>query len=91
LLYQWAQNERTLAVWGHAMLTTTSVWKKKREDLKSKRKPLFEQYAKHPNDFHLALEIKTIDDEIAQCTEEMEQEMRSEAPRVARGVNNRRR
>jgi hypothetical protein len=60
------------------MLATAGVWKKKREDLKIKRTSLFEEYSKHPHDLHLAREIKTIDDEIAECTHKMEQERRSE-------------
>jgi hypothetical protein len=47
------------------MLAVAGVWKKKRDDLKAKRNSLFEKYAKHPEEFHLALEIKKIDDEIA--------------------------
>jgi hypothetical protein len=39
---------------------------------------LFEKYAKHPQDFHLALEIKKLDDEIAECTQHVEKERRSE-------------
>jgi hypothetical protein len=60
------------------MLLVAGVWKKKRDDLKSKRNSLFEKYAKHPEEFHLALEIKKIDDEIADCTQHVEQERRSE-------------
>ncbi|HEY6384837.1 MAG TPA: hypothetical protein VIX91_04060 [Candidatus Acidoferrum sp.] len=60
------------------MSAVAGVWKKKRDDLKSKRNSLFEKYAKHPEDFHLALEIKKIDDEIADCTVHVEQERRSE-------------
>ncbi len=62
------------------MLATAGVWKKKREDLKIKRNSLFDEYSKQPHDLHLALEIKTIDDEIADCTQKMEQERRSEHP-----------
>ena len=60
------------------MLAAAGVWKKKREDLKIKRNSLFEEYSKHPQDLHLALEIKTIDDEIAEYTQKIEQERRSE-------------
>ena len=60
------------------MLAVAGVWKKKRDDLKTKRNSLFEKYAKHPNEFHLALEIKKIDDEIAECTDKMRQEKLSE-------------
>ncbi len=56
----------------HDTLTTADVWKKKRDELKTKRTSLFEKYSKHPHDVHLALEIKTIDDEIAECTQKMD-------------------
>jgi hypothetical protein len=62
------------------MLAVAGVWKKKRDDLKAKRNSLFEKYAKHPQDFHLALEIKKLDDEIAECTQHVEKERRSEHP-----------
>ena len=57
---------------GYDTLATTNVWKKKRDDLKTKRNSLFEKYSKHPHDVHLALEIKIIDDEIAECNRKME-------------------
>ncbi|MGB8475158.1 MAG: hypothetical protein WCE61_13825 [Candidatus Acidiferrum sp.] len=60
------------------MVVTAGVWKKKRDDLKAKRNSLFEKYAKHPEDFHLAPEIKKLDDEIADCTKLVEQERRAE-------------
>jgi hypothetical protein len=56
------------------MLPSTGTWTKKREDLKSKRSPLFETYKKNPHDLLLALKIKVIDDEIAECTEQMQRE-----------------
>ncbi len=46
-------------------------WKSKREALIARRNPLFKQYLKNPNDYRLALEIKSIDDQIAECTEHM--------------------
>jgi hypothetical protein len=45
--------------------------------LKAKRNSLFAEYLKRPHDFHLASEIKPIDDEIAVCTEKMNREKRS--------------
>lgn len=60
------------------MVAAPGVWKKKRDDLKDKRNSLFQKYAKHPQDFHLALEIKKLDDQIADCTQHVEQERRSE-------------
>ena len=62
------------------MLAVAGVWKKKRDDLKAKRNSLFEKYAEHPEELHLALEIKKIDDEIADCTQQVEHERRSERP-----------
>jgi hypothetical protein len=40
--------------------------RKKREELKAKRNLLFDWYLKHPMDTRLALEIKTIDDQLAE-------------------------
>lgn len=59
------------------MLPSAGSWKRKREDLKSARIPLFKKYLNHPQDILLALKIKRMDDEIAECTEHMEQERRS--------------
>ena len=39
---------------------------------------LFETYSKDPQNFHLAREIKDLDDEIAECTPHIEQERRAE-------------
>jgi hypothetical protein len=50
------------------------VWKRKREDLRKRRTPQFKSYEKNPGDLRLALEIKMIDDEIAECTQQMERE-----------------
>jgi hypothetical protein len=58
-------------------LVATDVWKKQRDDLKAKRNSLFEKYLKRPHDFQLASQIKPIDDEIAVCTEKLNQEQRS--------------
>jgi len=56
------------------MTARAGVWKRKREDLKKRRTPLFKRYEKSPNDLRLALEIKVIDDQIAECTQQMELE-----------------
>jgi hypothetical protein len=60
------------------MVAVASLWKKKRDDLKTRRNSLFETYSKDPGNFHLAREIKDIDDEIAECTPHIEQERRAE-------------
>jgi hypothetical protein len=46
---------------------TTDVWKKKRPDLSAKRDALFKKYSQSPDDHRLSLEIKKIDDEVAEC------------------------
>ena len=48
------------------MLETNIEEKKKREDMKAKRDLLFERYVKRPMDTHLALEIKVLDDQLAE-------------------------
>ena len=48
------------------MLDTPNEEKRKREELKAKRDQLFDRYLKHPMDTRLALEIKAIDDQIAE-------------------------
>jgi hypothetical protein len=50
------------------VLETKIEEKRKREDLKSKRDRIFEQYLKHPMDTRLELEIKVIDDQLAADT-----------------------
>jgi hypothetical protein len=52
---------------------TLDLQKEKREGLRARRKPLFERYEKNPNDCRLALEIKEIDDQIAECNQQIEQ------------------
>jgi hypothetical protein len=52
---------------GHDISAIPDVAKKKRDVLKTKRESLFNKYMKDPHNHHLALEIKTIDDEIANC------------------------
>jgi hypothetical protein len=43
--------------------------RKKREELKAKRNRLFEQYLRDPSNTLLALEIKIIDDQVAESVE----------------------
>lgn len=52
-------------------VTSTDHSKKKRDDLNVKRSTLFKKYSQNPHDHHLALEIKKIDDEVAECTDKM--------------------
>ena len=54
------------------MLASAVDWKNKRETLKAKRDVLFRRYLKNSHDSSMALEIKNLDDEIAECTEHMD-------------------
>jgi hypothetical protein len=45
---------------------------RKREELKAKRNLLFQRFLHNPLETHLALEIKIIDDQVAECTELVE-------------------
>ena len=56
------------------MFTTLDVQKRKLEDLKAKRKPLFDWFEKNPNDSRLVPQIKSIDDQIAECTRQIERD-----------------
>ena len=58
------------------MLATSDLRKRKLE-LKAMRKPLFERYEKNPNNTSLVLEIKIVDDQIAECTQQIERERMS--------------
>jgi len=52
---------------GHDMISIPDVSRKKRDVLKTGRDSLFNEYTKHPHKHELALEIKKLDDEIAEC------------------------
>jgi hypothetical protein len=60
------------------MLEPTIVEKARREGLKSKRDMLFAEYLKSPSNTRLAVEIKLLDDDIAESAARME---RSDAGR----------
>lgn len=69
-------SQLTLFAEESVMTARAGVWKRKREDLQNKRTLLFKRYERNPGDLRLALEIKTIDDQIAECTQQMERENR---------------
>lgn len=46
----------------------------KLEELKSRRKLLFKQFVEHPDDLHVSLEIKKIDDQVAEFNDQDEPE-----------------
>jgi len=58
------------------MLPTPDSKKIKLHELIGKRKPLWRRFEDNPNDTHLALELKIIDDQIAECNRQIEGEKR---------------
>jgi hypothetical protein len=71
---------------GRPVVANKETWKKKRDDLSNKRNLLFKKYTRNPQDFSLAREIKSLDDEIAEYTAKMTDDTRAErkARRAAR-------
>ena len=58
---------------GSARAPETAIDEKsKREKLKAKRNLLFEKYLKNPDDTQRALEIKLIDDQVAEITKQID-------------------
>ncbi len=55
------------------MVSVQEIQKRKLE-LKARRKPLFDSFEKNPDDTSLVLEIKIVDDLIAECNHEIERE-----------------
>jgi len=45
---------------------------KKLQELKAEREPLFRRFATHPNEVRLAIQIKFIDDQIAECNHDIQ-------------------
>jgi hypothetical protein len=62
------------------MTARAGVWKRKRQALQDKRTPLFKRYERSPNDLRLALEIKALDDQIAECTRQLARENERSQP-----------
>ena len=46
------------------------------QELLGRRKPLWKRFEDNPNDIQLALEVKLIDDQIAECNAQIQAERR---------------
>jgi hypothetical protein len=46
------------------------------EQLTGRRKPLSDKFERNPSDTHLALELKNIDDQIAECNQQIQSDRR---------------
>jgi hypothetical protein len=51
--------------------------KQTQEKLKAKRQQLFERFSKNPRDIHLAVEIKLLDDQLAELTPQLDRKTAS--------------
>jgi hypothetical protein len=61
-------SRRTIPGSRREMLANQRIWQKKREELAARRAALLESYAATPGDSGLALQLKIIDESIAQCS-----------------------
>jgi hypothetical protein len=58
-------------------MSATQEIQKRKLELKARRKPLFDWYEKNPNDTNLVLEIKIVDDQIAECNQQIERQRKN--------------
>ena len=70
------------------MLAIARDWKQKREELKGQRAALHARFEKCPDDLTLALQLKAIDDQIAECTERLVQVKRQASKEVSNEHDN---
>jgi hypothetical protein len=60
------------------MLPAPSSQEARLQELRGKRKPLSERFESNPQDTRLALELKIIDDQIAECSREIQGDRRKQ-------------
>lgn len=71
-------NEFILSGGPKLMFAARSSQEIRLQELKGKRMPLSKQFEKHPDDTHLAVELKIIDDQIAECNREIQGDRRKQ-------------
>jgi hypothetical protein len=54
------------------ILPALEAQKTRLQELTSQRKPLSEQFKNNPRETHLALKLKIIDDQIAECNQQIQ-------------------
>jgi hypothetical protein len=54
-----------------------TMLEKRLEELKAEREPLFQRLSSNPSNTHLAIEIKLIDDQIAECNRLIKQKAKA--------------
>ncbi len=50
---------------------------KRLQELRAEREPLYQQLVNNPNEIHLALQIKILDDQIAECNQLIQQKKKT--------------
>ena len=58
------------------MLPALNSQKIRLQELTRQRKPLAARFESNPNDTHLALELKIIDDQISECNQQIHRDRR---------------
>ena len=59
-------------VWrGQGILSISLQLQTRRDELKVRRESLFNKYLKNPAETQLALEIKALDDQVAECVQQL--------------------
>jgi len=67
---------------------TSNIWKERRDHLNITRASLFKKYSQNPENLDLALQIRKIDDEIAECTDKMSKETLSSRRALSDSIPN---
>ena len=62
------------------MFASQSVWKRKRQDLSTRRLVLIQRLKVSPNDSGVASQLQVIDAEIAECTRNIERGLPPRGP-----------
>ena len=56
---------------GQGILSISLQLQTRRDELKARRESLFNKYLKNPDETQLALEIKALDDQVAECVQQL--------------------
>jgi hypothetical protein len=56
---------------GQGSLSISLELQTRRDELKARRESLFNKYLKNPAETQLALEIKALDDQVAECVQQL--------------------
>jgi hypothetical protein len=56
---------------GQGILSISLELQTRRDELKARRESLFNKYLKNPDETQLALKIKALDDQVAECVQQL--------------------